>query len=47
MPAYAWIYPNKQDSEYASGPKCSKILKTAGFLIFECYTTFSISQNMC
>ena len=29
---------NKQDFEYASGPKYVKILNMAGFSICECYT---------
>ena len=31
---------NKQDSEYASGPKYAKILNMAGFTIWGCYTAF-------
>ena len=33
MPEYAWMYLNKQDSEYALGPKYAKILNMAGFSI--------------
>ena len=29
MPEYTWICLNKQDSEYASGPKYAKILNKA------------------
>ena len=28
-PEYAWIYLNKQDSEYDSGPKYAKIINMA------------------
>ena len=37
---------NKQDSEYALGPKYAKILIMAGFSIYERYTAFWICQNM-
>ena len=36
---------NKQDSEYALGPKYAKILIIAGFSIYERYTAFWICQN--
>ena len=31
MPEYIWMGPNKQDSEYASGPKYAKILNMDKF----------------
>ena len=49
MPEYTWMCLNKQDSEYASGPKYAKyakILNMAGFSICERYTAFWICQNM-
>ena len=33
MPEYAWICLNKQDSEYALGPKYANILNIAKFWI--------------
>ena len=33
MPEYAWIYLNKQDSEYASSPKYGEILNMATFWV--------------
>ena len=35
MPEYAWMYLNKQDSEYALGPKYAKILNMAKFWIWQ------------
>ena len=49
---YAWIHRNKQDSEYACGPKYAKILNMGKFLnmawfsICKRYTTFWKCQNM-
>ena len=43
MPEYTKICLNKQDCEYALGPKYSKyakILNMTGFSICECYTAF-------
>ena len=42
MAEYAWMYLDKQDSEYASGPKYAKILNMARFSICERYTAFWI-----
>ena len=46
MPEYDWICLNKQNSEYASVPKYTKILNMAGVSISESYTAFWICQNM-
>ena len=52
MPEYAWMCLDKQDSEYASGPKYAKIVNMAkfwiwhGFSIWERYTAFWICQRM-
>ena len=35
MPKYAWMCLNKQDSEYSSGPKYTKILYMAKFWIWQ------------
>ena len=35
MAEYAWMYLDKQDSEYASGPKYAKILNMAKFYIWQ------------
>ena len=43
---YAWMWLNKQDSEYALGPKYAKILNMAEYSICEHYTEFWICQNM-
>ena len=43
---YAWMCLNKQDSEYASGPKYAKILNMAGLSICEGYTVLWIFHNM-
>ena len=45
MPEYAWIYLNKQDSEYASGPKYAKILNMAKFWIWEGYQYTSVTRR--
>ena len=45
MPEYAWMSLNKQDSEYAWGPKYAKFLNMVGFSICERHT-FCIFQNM-
>ena len=37
---YAWMWLNKQDSEYALGPKYAKILNMAEYSICEHYTEF-------
>ena len=37
---------DKQNSEYASGPKYAKVLNVAGFSICERYTAFWICQNV-
>ena len=46
MPEHDGMCLNKQDSEYASGPKCDKILNMAGFSICKHYPVFWICQNM-
>ena len=43
---YVWLWLNKQDFEYASGPKYAKILNMAVFSICERYAAFWIDQNM-
>ena len=35
MPEYVWMCLNKQDSEYASGPKYAKILNITAFWIWD------------
>ena len=35
MPEYVWMCLNKQDSEYASGPKYAKILNMTTFWIWD------------
>ena len=53
MAQYSWMFRNKQDSEYASGPKhaCQnsekgKVQNMAAFSICERYAAFWICQNM-
>ena len=43
---FASMCLNKQNSEYASGPKYIKILNMVGFSISKSYTVFWICQNM-
>ena len=54
MPEYAWIRPNKQDSEFAVGPKYAKILNIAGFSIYKnmqelhrVLNMAQITENVC
>ena len=42
---YAWICPNKQEFEYASGPKYAKILSMAKFWIWQGYQILSVTQG--
>ena len=35
MPDYSWMCQNKQDSEYATGPKYDKILNMVKFWIWQ------------
>ena len=44
MPEYAWVCLEKQDYEYALGPKHAKILNMAGFSF--CITQHWICHNM-
>ena len=51
MPEYTWMGLNKQDSEYASGPKYAKILNMAKFWMWQSSqyasnAAFWICQNM-
>ena len=45
MPEYAWMYLNKQDSEYALGPKYAKILNMAKFWIWQDSQYASVTQR--
>ena len=45
MSEYAWMCLNKQDSEYASGPKYAKILNIAKFLIWQGSQYASVTQD--
>ena len=49
MSEYAWMCLNKQDSEYASGPKYGKILDMAGFSICSEYARICLDRvlNIC
>ena len=42
---HAWIWLNKWDCQYASGPKYAKILLMAGFSLCQHYTVFWIWQG--
>ena len=44
MPEYAWLWLYKQDSEYGSGPKYSKILNMAEFCRWNFSQYVSVTQ---
>ena len=46
MSEYAWTCLNKDDSEYASGPKYTKILNMTRLSMCERYTAYWLCQNM-
>ena len=45
MPDYAWMCIYKQGSEYASGPKCVKILNMAKFWLWQGSQYASVTQR--
>ena len=45
MPEYTWMGPNKQDSEYASGPKYAKILNVDKFWTWQGSQYTSVTQR--
>ena len=45
MPEYVWICLNKQDSEYACGPKYAKILNATNFWIWQGSQYASVTQR--
>ena len=45
MPEYAWMCLDKQDSEYASGPKYAKIVNMAKLWIWQGSQYGSVTQR--
>ena len=45
MPEYAWVCLNKQNSEYASGPKYAKILNMTKFWLWQGSQYASVTQR--